>query len=336
MQNNKQHKKIIKITIIGFPIIVILLSLFIGRYPLDPAQIIDVLFSPSTYIGDNAYSIVFNIRIPRIIVGLLVGGILAASGAGLQGMFKNPLVDSGMLGVSSGASFGAVLGIIIFNNNYSITILFAFLFGLIAVFSSYLIARTYKSSPRLMLVLSGLIVSSLFSSLVAMGKFVADPFDQLPTIVFWLMGSIANVGYQEVLYIIIPIGISIIGLSMMGWRINVLSMGDRDAHSLGVSPNFTKVIVIILCSLGTAAAVSVVGTIGWVGLVIPHITRMLLGSDNKTLIPYSFLLGAGFLAAIDIVARTATSAELPIGMLTSFIGAPFYIFLLRKTKGGGW
>ena len=336
MQNKKHQKKIIKITIIGFPIIVILLSIFVGRYPLDPGQILDMLFSPKDYLGDTAYSVIYNIRIPRILIGLLVGGILAASGAGLQGMFKNPLVDSGMLGVSSGASFGAVLGIIIFNNNYGTTIAFAFIFGMIAVLASYLIARTYKSSPRLMLVLSGLIVSSLFSSLVAFGKFIADPFDQLPTIVFWLMGSLANVGYQELIYIVLPIGISIIGLSLMGWRINVLSMGDRDAHSLGVSPNLSKVLVIIFCSLGTAAAVSVCGTIGWVGLVIPHITRMLLGSDNKTLIPYSFLMGAGFLALIDILARTVTSAELPIGMLTSFIGAPFYIFLLRKTKGGGW
>ena len=255
---------------------------------------------------------------------------------GCRACLKNPLVDSGMLGVNSGAGFGAVLGIILFNNTFGITVLFAFGFGMLAVALSYMIGTIYKSSPRLMLVLGGVVVSSLFSSLISMGKFVADPFDQLPTIVFWLMGSLANVGYQQVLYAAVPILISVTGLSLLGWRINVLSLGDREAHSLGIPIRMTKLLVVALCSLGTAAAVSICGTIGWIGLVIPHIVRMLLGSDNKAIIPYSFFLGGGFLALIDILARTATSAELPVGMLTAFIGVPFYVYLLRKTRGGGW
>ena len=335
MERRKKHR-LIKISIIVLPVAAFIVALFAGRYDLGLPKIIEVIMSPSSFSEDIEYSIIFNIRIPRALLGLLVGGILAASGAGLQGMFKNPLVDSGMLGVSSGASFGAVLGIILFNNSYGATIIFAFGFGLLAVFLSYLVGTVYKSSPKLMLVLGGVIVSSLFSSLVSMGKFIADPFDQLPSIVFWLMGSIANVGFDEVLYVSAPILLSGVGLYLLGWKINVLSMGDREAHSLGVNIKVAKVLVVVCCSLGTAAAVSVCGTIGWIGLVIPHIVRMLLGSDNKLIIPYSFLLGAGFLAFIDIIARTATSAELPIGMLTSFIGVPFYVFLLRRTKGGGW
>jgi len=332
----EKRKKIIKILIIALPVAAFICALIFGRYNLGLDKIFNLVASPESFKGNVSYSVLFNIRIPRALLGLLVGGVLAASGAGLQGMFKNPLVDSGMLGVSSGAGFGAVLGIILFNNSYALTILFAFGFGLLAVFLSYLIGTIYKSSPRLMLVLGGVIVSSLFSSLVSLGKFIADPFDQLPSIVFWLMGSLANVGFTEVLYIVIPAFASVIGLTLLGWKINVLSLGDREAHSLGVNIKVTKALVVVFCSLGTAAVVSVCGTIGWIGLVIPHIVRMLLGSDNKAIIPYSFLLGAGFLAVIDIFARSLTGAELPVGMLTSFVGVPFYIFLLRRTRGGGW
>lgn len=321
---------------VGLPIIAFVLALFFGRYDLGFSEVMERLFHPVRYADTVSYSILFSLRLPRVILGLLVGGILAASGAGLQGMFKNPLVDSGMLGVSSGAGFGAVLGIILFNNTYGLTVLFAFGFGILAVAMSYFIGTIYRSSPRLMLVLGGVIVSSLFSSLISMGKFLADPFDQLPSIVFWLMGSMANVGFDEVLYVAVPILISVAGLSMLGWRINVLSLGDREAHALGVPIGITKAMVVALCTLGTAAAVSVCGTIGWIGLVIPHIVRMLLGSDNKAIIPYSFLLGGGFLALIDMLARTVTSAELPVGMLTALIGVPFYVYLLRRTRGGGW
>jgi iron complex transport system permease protein len=326
----------IKTAIIVLPLIAFILSIFIGRYELGFVEVVRMIFSPAQHSGEIAYSIVYDLRIPRAILGLLVGGILAASGASLQGMFKNPLVDSGMLGVSSGAGFGAIVGIIAFGNSQAITILFAFGFGLIAVLLAYMIGTVYKSSPKLMLVLGGVIVSALFSSLISMGKFVADPTDQLPSIVFWLMGSLANVSYAQVLYVLVPVLVSAIGLSILGWKINVLSMGERDAHALGINTRVIKILVVALSALGTAAAVSVVGTIGWIGLVIPHIVRMLLGSNNRVIIPYSFLLGAGFLALIDILARTITSAELPIGMLTSFIGLPFYVFLLRRTKGGGW
>ncbi len=335
MKTNRRIR-LFKAAITALPVIAFLLALVIGRYELSLGEILRLLISPDRHADSVAFSILFELRLPRAVLGILTGGILAASGAGLQGMFKNPLVDSGMLGVSSGAGFGAVLGILLFGSQYMVTMLFAFGFGLLAVGLSYMVGTIYKSSPQLMLVLGGVIVSSLFSSLISMGKFVADPFDQLPSIVFWLMGSMANAGFEQVLYAAVPILISAAGLSLMGWRINVLSLGDREAHSLGVPVPLTKALVVLFCSLGTAAAVSLCGTIGWVGLVIPHVVRMLLGSDNKAIIPYSFLLGGGFLALIDIVARSATTAELPVGMLTAFIGVPFYIFLLRKTRGGGW
>lgn len=332
----KSKKRLIKAAIAALPVIAFIFALICGRYDLGFTEVISLIVSPADYFESTSYSIIFDLRLPRAILGILVGGILAASGAGLQGMFKNPLVDSGMLGVSSGAGFGAVLGIILFNNSYGLTVLFAFAFGMLAVILSYFIGTIYRSTPGLMLVLGGVIVSSLFSSLISLGKFVADPFEQLPSIVFWLMGSLANVGFEHVLYVGIPVLVCTLGLSALGWRINVLSLGDREAHSLGVPINATKALVIIFCTLGTAAAVSVCGTIGWVGLVIPHIVRMLLGSDNKAIIPYSFLLGGGFLCLIDIFARTLTSSELPVGMLTALVGVPFYIYLLRKTRGGGW
>ena len=331
----------IKLFLIYFiPLIIIIVSLFIGRYPVSPKEIAIVIING--IVGKNQLSdpilssIIFELRLPRIILGLLVGGGLATSGATLQGMFKNPLVDAGVLGVSSGASFGAVLGIILFNNSPIITMLCAFLFGGLAVFLSYIIGSFYKSTPTMMLVLGGLIISSLFSSLVSFGKYLADPFDELPAIVFWLMGSIANVGYEEILYVIGPMFLGLIGIFLLRWRINVLSMGDKEALSLGVNVKKTKALLIIFSTLITSSAVCVSGTIGWIGLIIPHIVRMLLGNDNLKLIPGSFVLGGAFLVLIDDFARTLTSAELPIGMLTALIGAPFYIILLRKSKGGGW
>ena len=337
----KQRKIRFKSLLIYFiPVIVVIISLFIGRYPVSMGEVITViinkLMGKEGFSNPIVTSVIFDLRLPRILLGLLVGGSLATSGATLQGMFKNPLVDAGVLGVSSGASFGAVLAIILFNNQPIITMLFAFIFGGLAVFLSYTIGSFYKSTPTMMLVLGGLVISSLFSSLVSFGKYLADPYDELPAIVFWLMGSLANVGYQQIIYIIIPMSIGLVGIFLLRWRINVLSMGDKEALSLGVNVKQVKGLLIVFSTLITASAVCVSGTIGWVGLIIPHIVRMILGNDNIKLIPGSFVLGGAFLVFIDDLARTLTAAELPIGMLTALIGAPFYIILLRKSKGGGW
>jgi len=272
---------------------------------------------------------------PRAILGALVGGCLSISGAAFQGIFRNPLVNSGILGVSSGAGFGAALAIILFNA-IAPTYIFAFAFGILAVILSYLIARVYNATPTIMLVLGGVIVSSVFSALISLTKYVADPMDQLPAIVFWLMGSLASARYQDIAIAGIPMLIGIGGMLAIRWRINVMSMGDKEAQSLGINPVLNKGIVIACATLATAGAVCVSGIIGWVGLVMPHIGRMLVGNDNRVLIPTSLSLGACFLILVDNLGRMLTGSEIPLGILTALVGGPFFVYLLKRTKGGGW
>lgn len=321
------------------PVICICLSLCIGRYPLPLSDVLKILLSrfESFHISvtDIQYGVVWDIRLPRAVLGALVGGSLAVSGAAFQGLFKNPLVSSGILGVSAGAGFGATLAILLFHSLAAVYP-FALGFGILAVMLSCMIGRVYQSTPSIMLVLGGVIVASVFSALISFAKFVADPYEQLPAIVFWLMGSLANVGYKEIQVAIIPILIGFAGLYGISWRINVLSMGDKEAHSLGINVRLSKAIVIICASLATAGAVSVSGIIGWIGLVIPHIGRMLVGNDNRILIPVSFSLGASFLILVDNLGRILTGSEIPLGILTAIIGGPFFVYLLKKTKGGGW
>jgi iron complex transport system permease protein len=212
---------------------------------------------------------------------------------------------------------------------------FAFVFGIGAVIISYSIARIYKSAPTIMLILGGTITSSVFSSLISLMKYVADPETQLPGIVFWLMGSLSSDGWES-FPALIPIAIGCVTMALMGWRINVLSMGDKEARTLGVNVSRDKAIVIAGASLATAGAVCMSGMIGWVGLVIPHIGRMIVGNDNRRLIPVSMMAGASFMMLIDLISRTLTPQEIPLGILTALVGAPFFVYLLKKTKGGGW
>ncbi|MDN5298059.1 MAG: iron complex transport system permease protein [Clostridiales bacterium] len=330
----------ISVCIALLPFAAMLAALFLGRYPISFIEVLQRLWLGITTwhydVQDVVAGVIFQIRLPRAILGFFVGGALAVSGAVLQGIFRNPLVDAGMLGVSNGASFGAVLGFIFFNGRYGAVILLAFSFGLLAVWMSYRIASAYRSTPTIMLVLGGVIVSSVFSALVSFGKYIADPYDELPGIVFWLMGSLANTGYRELMIAIFPISISFFVIYLMRWRMNVLSLGDLEAFSLGVNIRRTKGILIACSALMTAAAVAVSGTIGWIGLVMPHMIRMLIGSDYRTLLPLSFALGGGFLVIVDIFARSISSAEMPIGIITALVGAPFYVFLLRRTKGRNW
>ena len=337
MLRRQISKNLTQAIIYTLPIFMILGALAFGRYPIDLLQV----FHTSMAMGGNIHldtgaSVVWLIRFPRAIAGFLIGGSLAMAGATLQGIFRNPLVDTGMLGVNSGAGFGAVLGIILFGGNNVTTLLMAFLFGMVAVGLAFLIGSFYRRPSSIMLILGGVIVSSMFSSLISFGKYIADPFDELPEIVFWLMGSMANVSFAELNYIWLPITIGCLGIFWLRRQINILSMGDREATSLGVDTTRLRVLLIMFSSLVTAAAVCIAGTIGWIGLIIPHIIRMLVGNDHSRLIPLSFFLGGSFLMFIDIMARTITSSEIPIGILTSLIGAPFYIMLLRRTRGGGW
>lgn len=338
MSAMKRHKFIVITILILAPAICIFSSAFLGRYPLTPYEIFQAVMhkiSGAEMLPSVNSNIVWEIRLPRAILGAMVGAALAVSGTALQGLFRNPLVSSGMLGVSSGAGFGAALAIILFHNTFMIY-LFAFIFGILAVICSYVIGRIYDTAPAIMLVLGGVIVSSIFSALLSLMKYIADPQDDLPSIVFWLMGSLASASYRDIVISSIPIFIGITGLLIMRWRLNVLSMGEREALSMGLNVNLDRALIITCTTLATAGAVSVSGIIGWIGLVIPHIGRIIAGNDNRILIPASISLGACFLIMIDNIGRVLTGAELPLSILTAIIGGPFFIYLLKRTKGGSW
>lgn len=312
-------------------------SLFLGRYPIPLTTMVRVLSSRILPIardwGPTVETVVFNIRFPRVILAMFVGAGLSISGAAFQGMFQNPLVSPDILGVTAGGGFGAALAILL-SGRPTVIQLSAIVFGMTAVILTYLISRVYKTTPTLMLVLSGIVVGSIFSALLSLAKYVADPRDKLPTIVFWLMGSLATVSKSDVVSTCPPMLLGIISLLLVRWRINLLSMGDTEARALGVNTEVLKAIIIVASTVVTACSVSVCGVVGWVGLVIPHIGRMLVGPDHKVLLPASLAIGAIYLTLIDDLARSLIGAEIPLGILTAIIGAPFFAFMLRRTKGG--
>lgn len=283
----------------------------------------------------DIYTVVINIRLPRAILAILVGASLASAGAAFQGLFHNPLVCSSILGISSGAGFGAALSIILYTTT-KLTPVFAFFFGILAVTLSYIVGRVYKSTTNITLVLGGTVVSSIFSALLQLVKYVADPYSQLPTITFWMMGSLGATKNEDIIVYGIPMVIGIVGLWIMSYRINVLSMGDREAKSLGVNVSKNRLFIITFATMATAGAVCVSGVVGWVGLVIPHIGRMINGTDNKVLIPTSIFLGSSFMIIVDTICRTLTGAEIPLGIVTALFGGPFFIYLLKSTKGANW
>jgi len=319
------------------PLAFFYISLFLGRYALDPLIVMRILLSKIIPIHPNwdatAEAIVMQIRLPRTILAACVGAGLSISGAAYQGMFRNPLVSTDILGVSSAAGFGAALAILVSGNDLEIQ-LFSFLFGLAGVALTYLIARVYKTTPVLMLVLSGIVVAAFFSALISAVKYVADPDNKLPAVTYWLLGSFSGSSYRKLATVIPLISLGTAGLLLVRWRLNVLSMGEEEARSLGVKAELLKGIIIVSTTVITAAAVSVSGLVGWVGLVIPHVGRMIVGPDHKTLLPATLAIGAAYLILIDILARTLTAQEIPVGILTAVIGAPFFAYLLRRTKGG--
>ena len=308
------------------------LSFLIGRYPVSPYEVICTLLSPifpNLAVSQTVTTIVFQIRLPRIIAALLVGACLAMAGAAFQGIFKNPLASSDLLGVSNGAGFGAALGILMSRSGFIIQ-LFAFIFGIISVSITYLISRAYKAGGILVLILSGVAVSAFFNALISSIKFVADPMENLPEIIFWLMGTLANVTYDKLIMVIIPMFIGFVILFVLRWHVNLLAMGDEEAQSLGLNPSRLRLIIIVAGTLLTSAAVSISGIIGWIGLVVPHMVRMVVGPDNRILIPASLSFGASFLLLIDNISRALIAIEIPIGILTAIIGVPLFLYLLRK------
>ena len=330
---NNENKEIISwVLLIFLPIILFFASFLMGRYPISPVDVVKTVLSPvfpQLAVSSTVTTIVWQIRLPRILAALLVGASLAMAGTAFQGIFKNPLVSSDLLGVSNGAGFGAALAILLSGSNVVIQIL-AFIFGIISVSITYLISKAYKAGGILILVLSGVAISAFFNALISAIKFVADPEDKLPEIVYWLMGSLASVTMDEIIMIIIPLFIGFLILYLLRWQMNILAMGDEEAQSLGLNPTRVRFIIIAGCTLLTSAAVSISGIIGWIGMIIPHMARMIVGPDNKILLPASLSLGASFLLLIDNISRVVISMEIPIGILTAVIGVPIFLYLLRR------
>lgn len=330
---NKENKEIISMVLLVFlPIILFFASFLMGRYPVSPVDVVKTILSPifpQLSVSSTVNTIVWQIRLPRILAALLVGASLSMAGTAFQGIFKNPLVSSDLLGVSNGAGFGAALAILLSGSGAVIQV-FAFIFGIISVSITYLISKAYKAGGILILVLSGVAISAFFNSLVSGIKFIADPEDKLPEIVYWLMGSLASVTMNEIIMIIIPLFIGFIVLYLLRWQMNILAMGDEEAQSLGLNPSRIRLIIIAACTLLTSAAVSISGIIGWIGMIIPHMARMIVGPDNKVLLPASLSLGASFLLLIDNISRVVISIEIPIGILTAVIGVPIFLYLLRR------
>ena len=327
-----------KITIIGLLTLGFLCSaafaLVAGAYDISLGGVFKVLavhLRPNGDIGslNKLYNIVvWDIRLPRILLAASVGAALAVAGGVFQGCFRNPLVEPYILGVSSGAAFGAALAIVLPAFYFSLQ-LSAFVFGFAAVFGAYILARVRGETPIVTLILSGVIIGSLFSAMVSILKYLADDA-ALREIVFWLMGGFYYAAWQDAALIIPIVFLSSLVLFILGWKLNIISMGDEEARTLGVNPELYKSIFITLATLITAVSVAAAGVIAWVGLMTPHAARMLLGPDHRYMLPGAAILGAIYMVLCDTLARTLTDAEIPVGILTSIIGAPYLIYLLRN------
>lgn len=310
-------------------------SLMLGRYPIEPGQAVLMLLDQVIPLDpswtDQQATLFFNVRLPRILLAMMVGCCLSVAGAAYQGTFQNPLVSPDILGASQGAAFGAAVAILMGFGAVG-TSISAFCFALLTVLLVLLISARAKGNHMMVVVLAGVMVSSLFQAGVSYAKLVADPTDELADITYWLMGSLtgAKMSQVGVVFPILLAGCAV--LFALRWRINVLTMGDDEAATMGINARALRIAIIVAATFVTAACVSVTGMIGWVGLVIPHLCRMLIGADYRKLIPASMLMGAGFLLLVDDIARLATTAEIPIGILTAFVGAPFFLYLITRKK----
>ena len=308
-------------------------SFMLGRYPIEPWTLIRVLASRVIPVTPDwpsqVETVLFNVRLPRVLMAALIGAGLSAAGAAYQGIFKNPMVSPDVLGASSGAGFGAALGLFLSFSYQGVSFL-AFVLGLSAVGAVCLISSRVKYNQTLGLVLAGMMISSLFTAAVSFLKLVADPNNTLPVITYWLMGSLASIRPKDLAFAAPWIIGGIIPIYLLRWKINVLTLGEEEARCIGVNTSAVRLAVVLCATLITSAAVSVSGLIGWVGLVIPHFARMLVGSDYRKMLPASLLLGASFLLVVDNFARRLATSEIPIGILTAFVGAPFFLWLILR------
>ena len=308
-------------------------SFALGRYPVDPVTLIKVLLSrlfdiEKTWSG-QVETVVFNIRLPRVLTGAFIGAGLSLSGLVYQGIFQNPMVSPDVLGSTSGAAVGSALGIL-FSMSYMTIFTMSFLGGILAVSLVVLIARRVQNQPVLGLVLAGIMISSLFNSLLSFIKLVADTDDVLPQITYYLIGSLTSTRTGDLVASAIVISVCSIILYAVRWNLNVMTLGEEEALSLGVNTRLIRAIAIVTATLMTAVSTAAAGMIGWIGLVIPHLVRMSIGCDYRRTIPATILLGSSFLMLVDTVSRVMTTSEIPIGILTSFVGAPFFLYLIIR------
>ncbi len=306
-------------------------SVLLGRFSVTPKELFRLLLSRLTETEpgwrDGAENVVFQIRLPRVAAAALIGAALAAAGVSYQGMFRNPMVSPDILGTSTGAGFGAALAILLGAGYFGISAS-AFVFGLLAVAVAYAVSCMSRTNQTIALILAGMMVSSLFSAGTSYLKLVADTQQQLPAITYWLMGSLSSIKPRDVLFLVIPVTLGLVPLLILSWRMNLLTLGEEEARSMGVNTRLLRFTVILCATLLTASSVAVSGMIGWVGLVIPHFCRMLFGYDYRRLIPAAALFGASFLIIVDDIARLATAGEIPLGILTAFVGAPIFLYLI--------
>jgi iron complex transport system permease protein len=326
-----KSRPVVQLLILISPLIAGWMSLFAGAFPVSPTRVLEILFHevlPFSGILDSPEkAIILDIRLPRVLLGGLVGMALAGSGVTLQGIFRNPLVDPFILGISAGAALGCALTMGFFAHlPLQLT---AFLFGMAAVMLTYSIAKTRGEVSRLPLILSGVIISAFFTALVSIIKFLVDP-QKLQSIVFWLMGSFSLSDWRLVKIASVGIIAGLLPVYLMRWRLNVISMGEDEARALGVNVKRERLIFISASSLAVSVAVSVSGIIGWVGLMVPHLVRMMTGPDHKSLVPLSMAAGASFMICADTVARSLTSLDVPVGIITAITGAPFFIYLMKR------
>jgi iron complex transport system permease protein len=322
----RNKRNLVTLLLIISPLIVLGISLFIGRYPKPLFMSIETLSNDAL-----AQKLVFNLRLPRLLMAMFLGMSLSAAGGVMQMLFRNPLVEPGFLGVTQGAGFGAALSILLFSSSPLAIESSATFFAIVGLSLSYFIARRIRFGGWILrLVLAGIAISALFSAGLGVLKYLADPNSQLPEIVFWLLGGLWAVTWNDLIYVlpVVIVGLTIIVL--MRWRLNLLALGDETAASLGVSVRKERTLLLAAAVMVTSVVISVAGLIGWVGLIVPHISRRIAGSNAANFIPVSISLGGIFAILCDDIARTATAGEIPLGILTSLIGAVVFLILMMK------
>ena len=329
------RKRAVWLPLFLFPLGAIFASLFVGRYPVRVGEVMGALVGAGG-VPAVPRALILTVRLPQAVGAALVGLHLALAGAAFQGMFRNPLVDSRILGVSAGAAFGAALGILT-GIPWYLTDGLAFAFGLLAVGLVLAVARRFGGSI-LVLVISGILVGSLFSALLGVIKYLADPLDTLPAITYWLLGSLADMRWEGVAKLLPATLLGAGTLLLLRWRLNVLSLEEREAGSLGVDVWRLRMAAILASTVLVASAVSQAGTIGWIGLITPHAARALMGPEHSRVLPASMALGAGFLVVLQLLSRSLTGSEVPLGVLTGIVGVPAFLFLFMRqlARGGGW